>query len=121
MFVPLGAPVEALSGFHQPPPHHLMPEMNIASTSTAHIAKSRKSNNETTNSTIPLDLRKSPGTQSSESPSQTDGDSMLQDRNSPGTLGRPSSENRQTPDQNCLKQREIEVQLQFLKAKQVRN
>jgi len=118
MFVPLGAPVKALPGFHQPPPHLMMPDLNIPS--TLQIKKLQKSNNETTNMTIPLDLRKSPGIRSSESPSNIDEDSILPERNMPRTLRISSSENCQTPDPNSLKQREIEAQLQFLKAKQVR-
>jgi hypothetical protein len=117
MFVPLGAPVEALPGFAQPPLHLIVPDLNIVSTSQ--FTKFQKSNNETINSTIPLDLRKSPGIGLSESPSHIDYN--LLDRNSPKTLCRSSSENCQMPDANSLKKREIESQLQFFKAKQVGN
>jgi hypothetical protein len=96
----------------------MMPDLNIPS--TLQVKKLQKSNNETTNMTIPLDLRKSPGIRSSESPSNIDEDSILPERNMPRTLRLSSSENCQTPDPNSLKQREIEAQLQFLKAKQVR-
>ena len=40
---------------------------------------------------------------------------------SPGRSGRSPSGSRQTPDPNALKQKEIEAQLQFLKAKQVKH
>jgi len=117
MFVPLGAPVEALPGFHPQPPNLMMPNLSVASTSQ--ITKLLKSNKETINVTIPLDLRKSPGIRSSESPSLINEDSILPDQNLPRTLRRSSSENCQTLDSNSFKQRDIEAQLKFLKAKQV--
>ena len=75
------------------------------------------------NATTPLDLRKSPGNRSTDSPSgHTDDESILPDRNtnSPALSDRSPSQNRATPDPNSLKQKEIEAQLHFLKAKQVK-
>ena len=75
----------------------------------------------TNNATTPLDLRKSPGNRSTDSPASghTDEETILPDRNT-NSPGRSPSENRATPDPNSLKQKEIEAQLHFLKAKQVR-
>ena len=73
------------------------------------------------NATTPLDLRKSPGNRSTDSPASghTDEETILPDINT-NSPGRSPSENRATPDPNSLKQKEIEAQLHFLKAKQVR-
>ena len=74
------------------------------------------------NATTPLDLRKSPGNRSTDSPASghTDEETILPDINTNSPGGRSPSENRATPDPNSLKQKEIEAQLHFLKAKQVR-
>jgi hypothetical protein len=59
MFVPLGAPIEAVPGFQAvPPPPSLVPNLCISPSAMAPHLK--KPPNDTL-STIPLDLRKSPG------------------------------------------------------------
>ena len=129
MFVPLGAPVEALPGF--PPASsapHLIPDLcvtpNNVPASFSMKTASRKSTTHETNvtTTTPLDLRKSPGTRSEGSTSGHGDDDSSQDMRmqSPSNAARSPSESRQTPDPHSAKQKEFEAQLQFLKAKQVR-
>ena len=115
MFVPLGAPVKALPGLS--PGVSLNPDLFVGpspgtSSSELHLAPSQKSPGKSS-SMNPLDLRKSPGRRMTESPAE-------EERASPATPGRPSSANSLSPPTaKTLKQKEMEVQLQFLKAKQV--
>jgi hypothetical protein len=108
MFVPIGAPIEPLPPL-QTVGSPVLPDVSAQrQDALAMPSKSSHRSGEASGCTIPLDLRKSPGGRASPSPHLEDN---LEQRQSP-----PSDHQRFT---ESAKQKEIEVQLQFLKAKQL--
>ena len=87
MFVPIGAPIEPLSGFHPGLPHPgLVPNLGV-SPNDSHRLNVAKNRPVEISATTPLDLSKSPGIRASGSP----GSSRADDEN-PDTPGSPQSE-----------------------------
>ena len=113
MFVPIGAPIEPLPGFHPGPTHPgLVPNLSISPNDTHRQSLAKKRPIEIS-ATTPLDLSKSPGMRASGSPGSR------ADEEAPDSPGSPQSEDPRVLSSNARKQREIEAQLQFLKVKQV--
>lgn len=115
MFVPIGAPIEPLPAFPAVCPP-VLPDLSLQRQDVMALpTKSSQRSGEMSACTIPLDLRKSPGSRASSSPHPED--NVDPSRSSPSVLRRSPSDPQRFTD--AAKQKEIEVQLQFLKAKQL--
>jgi len=110
MFVPIGAPIEEMPALAPP----MLSDISNKRQDYSSMANKQKRAVEVPTCTTPLDLRKSPGSHSSSPHLESDLEPNL---NSPSTSQKSPSNSQKIKD--TMKQKEIEVQLQFLKAKQL--